>query len=171
MNKIVKASENDIALLAALGTQTFIESHGHSAAPGDIQSYLQQNYTSEAMSKELSDSNNIYYIIYQNNQPAGFSKIVLATGNPAIAINPLTKLERIYIGKEFYGSGTGLTLLDFNIALSKENKQQGMWLFVWKENIRAISFYQKAGFIIAGSHDFKISATHTNPNHILFLKY
>ena len=46
-----------------------------------------------------------------------------------------------------------------------------MWLFVWKENHRAINFYNKAGFKIFGSHDFKLSETHANPNHVMFLKY
>jgi ribosomal protein S18 acetylase RimI-like enzyme len=46
-----------------------------------------------------------------------------------------------------------------------------MWLFVWKENQRAIHFYKKAGFHIIGSYDFRLTETHSNPNHQMLLKY
>ncbi|MEO9209693.1 MAG: hypothetical protein ABI208_01270, partial [Ginsengibacter sp.] len=73
--------------------------------------------------------------------------------------------------KEFYNLKMGLELMNFNIELSKSDNQVGMWLFVWIENVRALNFYMKNGFEIIGSHDFKISATHSNPNHQMFLKY
>ncbi len=46
-----------------------------------------------------------------------------------------------------------------------------MWLFVWKENQRAVNFYDKAGFKIIGNYEFKLSKTHSNPNYQMFLKY
>ena len=57
------------------------------------------------------------------------------------------------------------------MALSKKKQQKGIWLAVWVENKRAIKFYQKAGFKIVGKYDFQISKTHSNPNHIMYLKY
>ena len=73
--------------------------------------------------------------------------------------------------KEFYGLQLGLELFEFNLNLSKQQDQEGMWLFVWKENQRALSFYKKNKFRIIGSHDFKLSETHANPNHLMFLEY
>jgi ribosomal protein S18 acetylase RimI-like enzyme len=46
-----------------------------------------------------------------------------------------------------------------------------MWLYTWTGNERAVSFYLKAGFKIIGSHNFKISATHSNPNHRMLLEF
>ena len=80
----------------------------------------------------------------------------------------ITKLERIYLLKEFY---LGAELFEYNVRLAKENNQKGMWLFVWVENERAVNFYKKNGFVIIGSHDFKISETHSNPNHQMFLGF
>lgn len=80
-------------------------------------------------------------------------------------------MERIYLLKEFYGLQLGLELFQFNVNLSKSNGQKGMWLFVWKENKRAVNFYQKMGFKIIGEHDFRISPNHTNPNHQMLLLY
>jgi diamine N-acetyltransferase len=80
-------------------------------------------------------------------------------------------MERLYLLKQFYNLKLGAALLHFNIDLSKRNNQAGMWLFTWKENMRAVNFYQKNGFVIIGSHDFKISETHSNPNHLMLLRF
>ena len=171
MTTIRKATPTDVALLAELGSQTFIESHGHSAAKDDVDAYINSAYNTEVCKQELEDINNIYHFIYYNDHPAGFSKIILNCPAPDVANQDITKLERIYILKQFYNKKLGLTLLNFNIDLSKSQQQTGMWLYTWVENERAINFYKKAGFTIIGSHDFRISATHTNPNHRMYLKY
>ena len=168
---IIRATKNDFKLLADIGKQTFIESHGESASKSDIDSYINEKYSFEEFQKELSDTENIYHIINYEDKAIGFSKIILNSATPNIENNNVTKLERIYILKEFYNLKMGLELMNFNIELSKSNNQVGMWLFVWIENVRAINFYMKNGFEIIGSHDFKISATHSNPNHQIFLKY
>jgi len=171
MTTIRKATVADVELLAELGRQTFIESHGHSAATEDVETYINTAYNPEACKQELEDANNIYHFIYYNNQPAGFSKIILNSPAQAVAAINITKLERIYVLKEFYNMKLGLALLNFNIELSKNHNQTGMWLYTWVENERAVNFYKKAGFKIIGSYDFRISATHTNPNHRMYLEY
>jgi ribosomal protein S18 acetylase RimI-like enzyme len=86
-------------------------------------------------------------------------------------IKNVTKLERLYVLKEFHHLKLGLELFNFNVELSKKNNQAGMWLFVWTENLKAINFYKKAGFNIVGKYNFKISETHSNPNHQMLLLY
>ena len=147
MTTIRKATVADVELLAELGRQTFIESHGHSAATEDVETYINTAYNPEACKQELEDANNIYHFIYYNNQPAGFSKIILNSPAQAVAVINITKLERIYVLKEFYNMKLGLALLNFNIELSKNNNQSGMWLYTWIENERAVNFYKKAGSI------------------------
>ena len=83
----------------------------------------------------------------------------------------ITKLDRLYLLKEYYGKKLGAKLVDLIIELSKQNHQNGIWLAVWKENQKALNFYLKAGFKIVGEFNFKISETHSNPNHIMYLKY
>ena len=109
--------------------------------------------------------------MYHDDEPAGYSKIIFNVPHYNIESSNVTKLDRIYLLEKFHGFGSGFELLNFNIELSVKNNQSGMWLFVWKENHRAVRFYEKTGFKIIGSYDFKISETHSNPNHQMFLKY
>lgn len=171
MISIVKAEAKDAALLSKLATQTFIESHGHSAPAADIEAYVNEKYTPEMMTAELADPSNIYHIQYYHKNPIGFSKIVLNSPYEGSPVTSICKLERIYLLKAYYGTNLGPALMDFLFHLMKKEKQTGTWLYVWKENTRAIRFYEKKGFRIIGSFDFPISATHSNPNHRMLLEF
>ena len=171
MTSIVKAGEKDAELLSEIAKLTFIESHGSSAKAKDVNKYITDKYSVNVFKEELSDAKNIYYIICHNKRPIGYSKIIFDAPYEGSQVKSITKLERLYLLKEFYNLKLGSELFQFNIDLSKRNKQMGMWLFVWKENHRAINFYKKNGFDIIGSHDFKISETHSNPNHQMFLRF
>ncbi|HMI77221.1 MAG TPA: GNAT family N-acetyltransferase [Ferruginibacter sp.] len=171
MTSIVKASEKDSALVSEIARDTFLESHGNSASPEDVSNYVVEKYSEAVLRQELRDPKNIYYIIYHDKKPAGYSKIIFGLPYENSPVQNIAKLERIYLLKAFYDQKLGLELLQFNIELSKKNDQAGIWLYVWKANPRAVNFYIKAGFKIIGSHDFKISETHSNPNHQMLLRF
>ncbi len=171
MVSIVKAAPEDFQLLADIGKVSFIESHGSSASEEVIKAYVAEKYTNEIFKAELVNPSNIYHIIYSNGQAAGYSKIIFNAAHPSVPFENVAKLERLYLQKGFYGLKLGHQLLQHNIGLSQNSGQAGMWLFVWKGNHRAVSFYARAGFSSIGSYDFKLSETHYNPNHQMLLRY
>jgi ribosomal protein S18 acetylase RimI-like enzyme len=169
--KIRRADESDSATIAHIGYISVGDAHRASCSAEDMGHYLSRNYNEDEVWRELSDTGNIYHIIYYGEQAVGFSKIVLNAEHPGIAQKNTTKLDRIYLLQEFHDKKLGFELLQFNIELSKQSGQSGMWLFTWTENHRAVNFYKKVGFAIVGSHMFKVSDTHSNPNHHMFLAY
>jgi ribosomal protein S18 acetylase RimI-like enzyme len=169
--QIKKALITDAKVLSKLSVATFLPAHGHSAPKKDIDAYINQSFSEENFFKELSDATHQYYIIYVDNYIAGYSKIIFNQTQRKITAKNITYMSRLYLLKEFYGLGLGKYLFDFNIKLCKENKQSGIWLAVWVENQKGISFYKKMGFKKVGDFDFKISKTHSNPNHILYLEF
>jgi ribosomal protein S18 acetylase RimI-like enzyme len=171
MFSIIKAEDQHIQLLSAIGKTSFIESHGSSASADDIQQYVNAKYTPEVFQMELNDAKNSYHLIHYQNEPAGYSKIILNEKFAHIQLENVTKLERLYLLKEFYNLKLGYELLNYNIELAKQNNQDGMWLFVWKENHQAYNFYKKMGFEIVGDYSFKISETHSNPNYQMLLRF
>jgi ribosomal protein S18 acetylase RimI-like enzyme len=169
--QIIRATTKDAKLLSKVGKASFLVAHGHSASKEDIKNYVALNFSEDNFLLELENPENLYFLISYNNKIAGYSKIVLNTVNENITATNTTLLSRIYLLKEFYGLHLGKELLNFNVNFSKQNKQSGIWLAVWIENKRAINFYQKMGFLKVGKYDFKISETHYNPNHILYLEF
>lgn len=168
---ITKATSQHAEIIAAIAVQSFIESHGHSAPAADIENYVATKYSIAAIADELSGNNNVYYIIYYDQQPAGYSKILLNTPPVGTVAQNFCKLDRLYLLAQFHDLKLGLTLLNHNISLSKENAQAGIWLYTWTSNHRAVRFYTRAGFKITGHTHFRISETHTNPNHQMLLLF
>ena len=67
MTSIIKAKKEHAPLLAEIGKVSFIESHGTSAAPDDINKYVEHKFTDDVFLEELSNDNNEFHIIYYNN--------------------------------------------------------------------------------------------------------
>ena len=171
MITILTATPIDAKVLAELGKSTFLESHSHSASKKDIYNYVALKFSISEFERELKKQSNIYYILYYNEKPVGYSKIVFNVSDKNIPLKNVTKLERIYILEAYQKLKLGLELFTYNLNTSKKHNQSGMWLYTWIENQKAIAFYKKAGFKIVGGYDFKISDTHSNPNHQMFLDY
>lgn len=171
MVSITRATIHDYQPIVDIGRVSVEEAHRGSCPPEVLGEYMQKHYNEEAIKEELSNEANVYHIISYNGIFAGFSKIVLNTEHPNIQQKHVTKLDRIYLMKEFFGLKLGLELLNFNIAFSKRKGQTGIWLFTWVGNNRAIDFYMKTGFVVAGSHMFKVTDTHSNLNHQMFLDF
>lgn len=171
MSMIIKAGIEYAKVLSELGAETFIDSHKDSAPAREIETYMREKYSVEAISKELSNPENIYYIIKNENKIAGFSKIELSVKHPAVPLENSSKMDQIYLLNSFHGLKLGAQLLQFNVQLSKSSNQNGMWLIVWVGNKQAITFYEKFGFNVVSEDKFQLTDTHTSPCLIMVLDY
>lgn len=170
MFSIRKATQNDARAICRLGNISVEYAHRDSCSAADMREYLDKNYSLEAIENELADSGNIYHIIDYNNIPAGYSKVVLNASHQNIEDLNVMKLDRLYLLPEFFDKKLGIELLKHNIELAKKNHQKGIWLFTWIGNARAVNFYNKVGFKIIGSHQFKVSENHSNENYQMYLQ-
>jgi len=166
-----RLTTDDAPLLAEIGGVSLLESHGHSAPPEVMQQYVQNNFSEEACANELADGNNLFYAVFYNNKAAGYYKIILNSPHEAVALNRATKMERLYLLKEYYALKLGKELLLHAVNLSKKGGDEGMWLTVWQKNDRALSFYKREGFTVVGEGKFTLTATRFNPTFIMQLAY
>lgn len=171
MTSIIRASENHTLDLSDLSKQTLLESHGRSSPKEDMDQYIELKYNKETIKAELKDPANIYHLLYYNGELVGFSKIILNVPYKEGVHKNMSKLDRIFLLKKVYDLKLGVELLTFNLNFMKQHDQTGVWLYAWTENERAIKFYKRNGFVIVGSHDFKISENHRNPNYQMFLDF
>lgn len=136
-----------------------------------MQAYAANSFSEAACRSELGDPANLFHAVFYGGKPAGYSKIVCNCPHPAIGLKPVTKLERLYLLQSFYDLKLGHQLLQQAIDLSKRAGDKGMWLNVWKENKRAILFYEKAGFETVGESRFVLTEAHANPAWVMLLTY
>ena len=168
---IVRANENNFQPIVNIGKVSVSEAHRGSCPPEDLADYIQKNYNEAAILKELLDKNNAYHILYYNGEAVGFSKIILNAKQPNISFENAAKLDRIYFLKEFQGLKLGFELLNYNVNICKNHQQIAIWLYTWIGNEKAITFYQKTGFKIIGSHEFYVTTLMFNVNHQMLLKF
>lgn len=156
--EIKLGTSKDLETLALLGRVTFRESHGgYIEDKTNLNAYLDKAFSVETTKKELEDHNNVYFIIYRNYLPVGYTKLVLNATSEFITNTNCCRLERIYVLDEFITQKFGLELFKKTIEKAKELNFDIMWLSVYIKNIRAIKFYEKNGFEKVGSISFKIS--------------
>lgn len=161
----------DAPLLAKIGGISLLESHGHSA-PGEImQAYVDRSFSEASCRQELEDPENVFFLISHNGVAAGYYKIIAKSPYEGSAEEEVTKLERLYLLKSFYGLSLGEKLMTHAIDQSKLSGDKGMWLNVWKGNERALRFYRKHGFEVIGESKFVLTSTHSNPNWVMALNY
>src|SRR4051812_8881429 len=104
------ATGQDCELIAGIGKVAVELSHRESCSVEDMNHFLSTHYTPDAVSSELANPENSYYLIYCGTQCAGFSKIILNMEHPNIAERNVTKLDRIYLLEGFYGLKLGYEL-------------------------------------------------------------
>jgi GNAT superfamily N-acetyltransferase len=70
------------------------------------------------------------------------------------------ELVRLYVLKEFHGTGVANELMNFAIDYAHKNGFEIMYLSVWEYNFRARGFYEKHGFVNSGvENDFPLGTT------------
>jgi len=158
MIKIKIATPSDIEVLAMLGRLTWAESHGHYIEDkNDVSKYLNENFSVTKTTENINDHNQYFYIIYANDLPVGYAKLVANTSNENVASQNDCQLERIFILNDFIPLKIGHQLLTFVQKQAKKLKFDTIWLTVYIKNNRAIRFYEKNEFINVGTLNFTVN--------------
>ena len=153
---IIKADLQDIEKLQKIGRQTFFETFSESNSEENMQKYLDEGFSIEKLTTELTDSNAEFYFAVLDLEVIGYLKLNFGDSQTELKDNKSLEIERIYVSKEFHGKSVGQLLYDKAIEVAKQKNANYVWLGVWEENPRAISFYKKNGFVEFDKHIFKL---------------
>lgn len=151
-----KCTEADVDILRSLLSKTFSETFAHMNTPENMEIYLNQAFARERILAELENQDSAFYLLYQNGSAAGCLKVNEAAAQTETGDPRSLEIERIYVAKEFQGTGIGGRLMDEAVRLASEQKKEYIWLGVWEKNERAIRFYERKGFYRTGSHTFTV---------------
>lgn len=151
-----KCTEADADILRSLLAKTFSETFAHMNTPENMELYLSQAFARERILEELENQDSAFYLLYRNGSPAGCLKVNEAAAQTEAGNPHSLEVERIYVAKEFQGTGLGSRLMDEAVRLAAERKKAYIWLGVWEKNERAIRFYEGKGFYRTGSHTFTV---------------
>ncbi len=154
--EIKKVTLNDIEQLQEISSVTFSETFSSSNTEENMKKYLAERFSKEKLSGELNNENSAFYFALSEGNVIGYLKVNFGTSQTELKDEKAVEIERIYVLKEFHGKKVGQILYEKAIEIAKQKGSNHIWLGVWEENLRAMSFYKKNGFIVFDKHIFKL---------------
>jgi ribosomal protein S18 acetylase RimI-like enzyme len=154
--EIRKIALNEIDQLQKIGRQTFHDTFSESNSEENMKKYLEEKFSVEKLTAELTNENSEFYFAILQNDVIGYLKINFGISQTELKDDKALEIERIYVSKEFHGKQVGQLLYEKAIQIAKTKKSDYVWLGVWEENHRAVSFYKKNGFVEFDKHIFRL---------------
>jgi ribosomal protein S18 acetylase RimI-like enzyme len=154
--EIQKVTLGDIDRLQKIGRKTFSETFSAGNTEENLKKYLEEGFSVEKLTAEISNPNSEFYFAILDNQVIGYLKLNFGQSQTELKDDKALEIERIYVLKEFHGKNVGQILYEKAMQIAKENGADYVWLGVWEENPRAINFYKKNGFVEFDKHIFKL---------------
>lgn len=154
---IIKRVElSEIQQLQKIGRETFYETFSGDNSEENIKEYLNEKFSIEKLTIELSNPDSEFYFAYINDKILGYLKVNFAEAQTELKDKNSLEIERIYVLKEFHGLKIGQFLYHKALQIAKDTSLNYIWLGVWEENLRALNFYKKNGFVEFDKHIFKL---------------
>lgn len=154
--KLIKASIKDIETLQQIGRKTFFETFASSNTEADMKKYLDNHFSQEKLSMEVSHQESLFYIAWDDQNPIGYLKVNTGQAQTELQDDISLEIERIYVLSSYHGKKVGQLLYEKALETALLLKKSSIWLGVWEENPRAIKFYAKNGFVAFDQHIFKM---------------
>jgi ribosomal protein S18 acetylase RimI-like enzyme len=148
----VQASE--LALLQQISRDTFVEAFEHLNNPSDFKLYLEKAFAHKQIKQEYENSNSYHFFAEFDAEVIGIIKLNLGSAQTELPFKNSLEIQRIYVKSNYQGLKVGKQFLQFVIDFAKLKKIDQIWLGVWEKNKRAISFYERNGFVAFSKHEF-----------------
>lgn len=151
-----KASAGDLETLQQIGRETFYETFAKHNSEEEMQKYLAESFSSEKLLKELNTPDSQFFIAWEEENPVGYLKINSGASQTELQDEASLEIERIYVKSSYHGKKVGQLLYDKALEIALRQQKKYIWLGVWEENKRAVSFYSKNGFTEFDKHIFRL---------------
>jgi diamine N-acetyltransferase len=150
------ADAGDAEALAYLGAATFMTTFAFDHPGQPMMEHLRQEHSAEYYASALGDP--AYDVLLGETPlgaPVGYA-MVTPPSHPALQQAGDIELKRIYLLAPWQGNGNGKDLLERVFAVAEKRKAQRLLLSVYEKNVRAIGFYEQAGFAAIGETVFMV---------------
>ncbi len=163
-----RAGPDDVAAVAAQGRTAFLETFGTVYEPDDIAAYFATAYGSDAT--DIANDAAALFLAEDDAGLVGHLKLgalALPVGSGE-AGDAAREIKRLYVLGRAHGKGVGRTLLDLGVIQARGAGARALYLSCWTGNERALRFYRRGGFAIAGRTSFAVGRR-IDEDHILRL--
>jgi ribosomal protein S18 acetylase RimI-like enzyme len=146
----------DLPALSALAATTYTETFGHSLTPEELQTHLQETMSETYFRTAMN--HDTFLVAILAGHLAGYLQLGDIKFAPqGVAPGPNDQgINAIYIHSAYQRQGLGRALMNAAFEHPRLANADNIFLDVWEENKRALTFYLKQGFEIVGTCDVVI---------------
>lgn len=144
--------------IAALGARLFTQAYGPTHPEPELTPYLQRSFDPGDIAAALERPEVVILLVEDlGGEPIGYAHTCSfeATLPNEPGSLPATEIERFYIDGAWHGRGVADALMTACHQVARAQGAARIFLQVWQEAPRAIAFYRRAGFAIAGETTFR----------------
>lgn len=139
------ASESDIDVIAQLADRIWHDHYPAIISAEQIEFMLQSRYSAPVIAAQMKEGERFFLAFFDGN-PVAYASFTLE--------DTYYYLHKFYIEVSKHRTGIGEQF--FNYVLQQIDNSRPMKLQVNRQNIKAVNFYFKMGFIIEKAADFDI---------------
>ncbi len=139
------ATSGDAADLAGLAQRVFATTYGAVIPAATLHAYLAERFTPAAFEAQIAAGSLLLASVA--GDLAGYARIDRSRPPECVADRQAIELAQLYVDAPYQGSGASAKLLNATC----ETAPASVWLCTWKQNQRALRFYQRHGFLAVGS--------------------
>lgn len=152
---IRRAEPSDAVALAAFAEHCFRDAFSGANSPENMDAYIATAYGPDLQAAELADGA-VHTLLATDPQGAltAYAQLRIRPEAPAAAGDASIELWRFYVDRPYHGHGLAQQLMEAVLDTAAAMQRRALWLAVWERNFRGRAFYQKLGFVEAGTQAF-----------------
>lgn len=152
-----RAVAQDAAALAALGSTVWISTYAEDGVEPVFAHHVLAEFTAERLSSLLDDPHNCHWLAETASGLVGFAELKIGERCPCLAAEAQAEISRLYVLERFTRRGIGRELLCRCRQSAATAGIATLWLTAYEGNTRALEFYRREGWAVAGDHAFALA--------------
>jgi len=158
--RVRAAGPADADALSLVASATFLDTYAGSLDRSDMVAHCAAKNRPETFAAWASEPRDAVLLgeMIPGHAPVGYAVLTSSIDLP-VALEPDDiELRRIYSLSRLHGSGLGPALMQHAIDAATRLGCGRILLGVWGENYRAHRFYERQGFTVVGTRQFRVGA-------------
>lgn len=151
-----RATVVDAEALSRFSAEVFPLGCPANTSPDDLANYISEELTPERFCALLQDNRVVILVAETQREIAAYTLLARGVCHSQVQCPNQSELRKFYVRAKFHGRGVADVLMAELLALAANDGT--LWLSVFSENRRAISFYERWGFRVIGTQDFLVGA-------------
>ncbi|MEO1035572.1 MAG: GNAT family N-acetyltransferase [Pseudomonadota bacterium] len=147
------ARPSEAGELNEFARRLFIDTYAHQNEAANMAAYIDEHFDGSAIAANIVSRAHGVIVLVDGAKFAGYA-IVAASRNDSAELE--LEIQRFYVDGSWRGKGAASILMHAVIEHARAVDATAVVLGVYKENPRAIRYYEKSGFRIVGEHVFQL---------------